>query len=77
MKWIPPSIAVLVLLALTSQCSAQWRPAETRLMTEWGSKLSPDSVWSEYPRPQFERSAWTNLNGLWSYAVTAKDADVP
>ncbi|MCH3970832.1 MAG: beta-glucuronidase [Prevotella sp.] len=23
---------------------------------------------SEYPRPQFERSAWVNLNGAWTYA---------
>jgi len=22
----------------------------------------------EYPRPQFERSAWLNLNGIWSYS---------
>ena len=21
----------------------------------------------EYPRPQFERSEWTNLNGTWTY----------
>lgn len=56
---------------------AQWKPAETRLITEWGRNLKPDSVWAEYPRPQFERSNWTNLNGLWSYAVTAKDAEKP
>lgn len=23
---------------------------------------------SEYPRPQFERSTWINLNGIWTYA---------
>ena len=22
----------------------------------------------EYPRPQFERSEWVNLNGTWSYS---------
>ena len=22
----------------------------------------------EYPRPQFERDAWMNLNGTWTYA---------
>jgi hypothetical protein len=22
----------------------------------------------EYPRPSFRREAWTNLNGVWSYA---------
>ena len=23
----------------------------------------------EYPRPQFQREAWVNLNGEWSYAL--------
>ena len=27
----------------------------------------------EYPRPQMERAAWKNLNGLWDYAITPKD----
>lgn len=34
--------------------------------------LSPQRVWSqvprpEYPRPQFERADWRNLNGTWTY----------
>lgn len=29
----------------------------------------------EYPRPQLQRAAWQNLNGLWDYAIT--DSDVP
>ena len=24
---------------------------------------------AEYPRPQFEREAWVNLNGSWSYTL--------
>ena len=24
---------------------------------------------AEYPRPQFERSAWVNLNGEWTYEL--------
>jgi hypothetical protein len=27
----------------------------------------------EYPRPQFVRSRWTNLNGLWDYAIESAD----
>ena len=69
------SIAILFLVSSIAQ--AQWKPAETRLMTEWGRSLKPDSVWSEYPRPQFQREKWTNLNGLWSYAVSPKDAGKP
>ena len=56
---------------------AQWKPAETRLMTEWGRSVKPESVWAEYPRPQFRRDQWTNLNGLWSYAVGSKEAGKP
>jgi len=56
---------------------AQWKPAETRLLTEWGRALNPESVWAEYPRPQFQREQWTNLNGLWTYAVTPKTDDKP
>ena len=33
--------------------------------------MNPNSVWPEYPRPQLVRSQWTNLNGLWNYAITA------
>ncbi len=29
---------------------------------------SPDLPRAEYPRPQFERSEWLNLNGAWTYA---------
>ncbi len=81
MKRISPFVAfscVLIAQAIAaSTVVAQWKPAETRLITQWGKSLDPAAVWSEYPRPQLERSNWTNLNGLWSYAVTAKDAAQP
>lgn len=28
----------------------------------------------EYPRPQFRRSEWTNLNGKWAFAFDDEDA---
>ena len=52
----------------------QWKPAGDRIMTEWASQVDPANVLPEYPRPQMERPDWQNLNGLWDYAVTAKDA---
>ena len=70
-------LAIAILLFIVNLVQAQWKPAETRLMTEWGRSLKPDSVWSEYPRPQFQREKWTNLNGLWSYAVSPKGAGKP
>lgn len=46
-------------------------------MTQWGNELKADAAWQEYPRPQMQRRDWTNLNGLWDYAVTAKAETTP
>ena len=46
-------------------------------MTVWGHAVTPANAWREYPRPQLERADWKNLNGLWDYAITAKDATQP
>ncbi|MBS1788770.1 MAG: glycoside hydrolase family 2 [Acidobacteria bacterium] len=46
-------------------------------MTEWGEKITPDNAWREYPRPQFVRERWQNLNGLWEYAIASKTAPAP
>ena len=35
------------------------------LITAYGA--SSDTPRPEYPRPQFERAEWINLNGTWSY----------
>ena len=40
-----------------------------RLTTPFGEALSKDKVLTEYPRPQFERPSYINLNGLWDYAI--------
>jgi hypothetical protein len=66
-----------VLAALAGSIHAEWKPVEGHMMTEWGRAVTPDKAWQEYPRPQLERSGWTNLNGLWDYAVTSKDAKAP
>ncbi|MDE6778917.1 MAG: beta-galactosidase [Alistipes sp.] len=48
---------------------AQWQPAGDRIRTEWGERLDAADVLPEYPRPQMVRSEWSNLNGLWNYAI--------
>jgi hypothetical protein len=40
------------------------------MATVFGEKVTPENAWREYPRPQMVRDGWTNLNGLWDYAVT-------
>lgn len=36
--------------------------------------MTPTGLFDQYPRPQLERSQWTNLNGLWKYCI-CKDGD--
>ena len=38
------------------------------LLTGWTANAQNNSIpRPEYPRPQFERAEWRNLNGQWSY----------
>src|ERR1700683_4076424 len=57
--------------------AADWKPADSSLTTQWTAKVTPSNAWREYPRPQMERPNWTNLNGLWDYAIQPKEADRP
>ena len=45
--------------------------------TKWTKGVTPENVWPEYPRPQFERENWQSLNGLWEYAVLDKSRREP
>ena len=49
------------------------KPFESELITEWGSKVTAENAWTEYPRPQLARKQWTNLNGHWDYAISPVD----
>lgn len=49
--------------------AADWKMAEGPLRTRWAADVRPDQPWNVYPRPQLKRDAWTNLNGLWDYAI--------
>jgi len=60
----------------TSQ-NMEWKPVEGRIMTRWARQITPDKVWPEYPRPQMVRRNWQNLNGLWDYAITPREAGRP
>jgi hypothetical protein len=54
---------------------ANWQPAKGPLMTRWAKDVNPTNALPEYPRPQLVRDTWQNLNGLWDYAVTEKNAE--
>ena len=68
---------VLIIIAAAAACGAclgQWKPAGDQIKTKWAEGIDVNSVLPEYPRPQMERKQWQNLNGLWDYAITPKDA---
>src|SRR5690606_454002 len=54
-----------------------WKPADGPLTTTWAEEVSPENVRAEYPRPQMVRPKWTNLNGLWDYAIVPRGAERP
>lgn len=43
------------------------------LYTPWGETIDKDHLLQEYPRPQFERKSYLNLNGIWQYALRDND----
>ncbi|MEW6071221.1 MAG: sugar-binding domain-containing protein [Planctomycetota bacterium] len=67
----------LVALILPLAAPQEWKPAEGPLRTRWAADVSPAAAHPEYPRPQMVRRDWANLNGLWSYAIVARDAARP
>ena len=54
-----------------------WAPVPGHMMTKYAATVDPTSAWVEYPRPQLVRSQWTNLNGLWNYAITTGQTAPP
>jgi len=63
---------------ITPVLAQNWKPVPGKIATPWAEKLNPTSPLPEYPRPQLVRNNnWKNLNGLWDYAITAKDSAEP
>src|SRR5688572_13902071 len=54
-----------------------WKMKPVSIPTRWAAEVSPDNVWPEYPRPQLVRANWQSLNGLWDYAITGVNAELP
>ena len=76
MKLYMKSILSLILAcAFVQAATAQWKPVEGQIMTDWAKKIDVENVLPEYPRPLLERPDWLNLNGLWDYSITAIDKD--
>ncbi len=70
-------VVSLTMLLGASATAADWKAADGPLMTKWGKEVTPENVHREYPRPQMVRKEWTNLDGLWDYAIRPKDDAQP
>jgi hypothetical protein len=76
-----PSLTIVTVVTILSPLLAlaaeDWKPAAGPLMTRWAKDVTPDKTLPEYPRPQMARKEWTNLNGLWDYAIAPKSDAQP
>ena len=73
--FLATALSFVVLEYANAQENYKMKPVQ--IHTKWAKEVSPTKALKEYPRPQMVRENWTNLNGLWSYGITAKDADRP
>ncbi|HEV7226403.1 MAG TPA: glycoside hydrolase family 2 TIM barrel-domain containing protein [Pirellulales bacterium] len=77
MKSVFSTFWLVACLSAVAVGEQPWKPAAGPLATRWAKDVAPESVWPEYPRPQLVRDGWQNLNGLWQYAISPRDAERP
>lgn len=66
------SFLIALFLLISAKVGAQgnqWKIVEGKITTPWAELVNPQAPLPEYPRPQFVRKNWKNLNGLWQYAI--------
>lgn len=71
--WFSSLIGIVFFLVAAAQES--WKPAGTKIKTDWSEKIVVTNPHAEYPRPQMVRNNWTNLNGFWNYALQDRQKD--
>ncbi|GAA4924114.1 glycoside hydrolase family 2 protein [Mucilaginibacter defluvii] len=77
-KFLSAAVITLSACVTANAQQGQWHLIKDRIVTPWAEKVDPKNPLPEYPRPMLVRSNnWKNLNGLWSYAITPKNASTP
>ena len=71
MKRFACLLSAVIMLSIAS-AQQQWKMVPGKIASPWAGKVDPGKTLPEYPRPQLVRNQWTNLNGLWQYAVLPK-----
>jgi hypothetical protein len=76
-KYICLTLGIGACLAGGIAAAQAWAPKQAPIMTKWAATVNPASPWAEYPRPQFVRKDWLNLNGIWQYQPGVDNDTVP
>lgn len=83
MKYKVISIGFLSMLMLNcygqenKTTNTQYKISPIHMLSRWAKDVNPNNALKEYPRPQFQRKQWQNLNGLWEYSITDSSASIP
>jgi len=77
MKSLFSIVAFSALIAMQTNAQDVYKMQPVTIQSRWAKEVSPTNALKEYPRPQMVRNQWQNLNGLWDYAITPKDGNVP
>ncbi|PTS98433.1 glycoside hydrolase family 2 [Pedobacter sp. HMWF019] len=67
----------LCIISVLAHSQTAYHMKPVAIQSRWAKEVSPTNALREYPRPQMVRMGWKNLNGLWDYAITSKDAGQP
>lgn len=67
-------ISVFFFAALSLHAQNDWKRVPGSIATPWADSVDPKHLLDSYPRPQMQREQWTNLNGLWDYAILPRTA---
>jgi len=76
-KTFLPFLLILFFFYTSIQAQPDWQMQPIPIQTRWAKDVSPTNALPAYPRPQLVRASWINLNGLWDYTITPKDAAIP